>query len=82
MDCEVDQALARIAREREDLEKELEALSNELKASYARVAMGDRERVDPGVTEQEATERTSLDDLRQGADSMGSGPSADDNVSR
>lgn len=40
MDCEVDQALAKIAAEREDLEKELEALSNELKGAYANAAMG------------------------------------------
>lgn len=43
MDCEVDQALFKIAKEREQLEKELEALSNELKAAYAKAAMGGRE---------------------------------------
>lgn len=40
MDCEVEQSLANIAREREQLEKELEALSNELKAAYAKAATG------------------------------------------
>lgn len=40
MDTEVDQALAKIASEREELEKELEALSNDLKAAYAKAAMG------------------------------------------
>lgn len=38
MDREVDQALSKIARERAELEKELEALSNDLKAAYARAA--------------------------------------------
>ncbi|CAN0136291.1 unnamed protein product, partial [Hapterophycus canaliculatus] len=40
MDLEMDQALAKIASERGELEKELEALSNEVKAAYAKVAMG------------------------------------------
>ncbi|CBJ27723.1 conserved unknown protein [Ectocarpus siliculosus] len=39
MDLEVDQALAKIASEREELEKELEALSNDLKGAYAKAAM-------------------------------------------
>lgn len=40
MDKEMDQALARIAEERQEVEEELEALSNELKAAYASAAMG------------------------------------------
>lgn len=40
MDLEVDQALAMIAQERGELEIELEALSNDLRAAYAKVAMG------------------------------------------
>eukprot|EP00752_Nemacystus_decipiens_P018632 g16706.t1 len=42
MDREVDQALAKIAGERAELEKELEALSNDLKAAYARAATSGR----------------------------------------
>lgn len=38
MDREVDQALAKIASERAELEKELEALSNDLKVAYAKAA--------------------------------------------
>lgn len=40
MDLEVDQALAKIATERAGLERELEALSNELRAAYAKAVMG------------------------------------------
>lgn len=39
MDREVDDALASIAAERRAVEKELEALSNELKAAYAKACM-------------------------------------------
>lgn len=42
MDREVDQALEKIGRERAELEKELQALSNELKAAYSRASMGVR----------------------------------------
>ena len=47
MDREVDQALAKIAKERAELEKELEALSNDLKAAYAKAAVTGRGTVAP-----------------------------------
>ncbi|CAM9305357.1 unnamed protein product, partial [Ectocarpus sp. 6 AP-2014] len=43
MDREVDQGLSKIAAERAELEKELEALSHDLKAAYARAATTGRE---------------------------------------
>lgn len=39
MDREVDQVLEKISAERAELEKELEVLSNELKAAYAKTGM-------------------------------------------
>lgn len=50
MDCEVDQALAEIAQERAELEKELEALSNDLKAAYAKASTAGGEEEGEGET--------------------------------
>ena len=53
MDREVDQALEKMAEERKSIEKELAALSNELKAAYAREATGG---TDPTQRMEEAEE--------------------------
>lgn len=63
MDLEVDQALTEIAQERGELEKELEALSNELKAAYAKASMagGEGETAPEGVVERVASSPSDME---------------------
>lgn len=65
MDREMDQALEKITEERKELEKEIEALSNELSAAYARVAMAGQESTEPldGGSEASANSFTLMDML-------------------
>lgn len=72
MDLEVDQALAEIAEERGELEKELEALSNEVKAAYAKASMagGEGETAPEAVVERGVSSPSDMEVVAAGDGSI------------
>ncbi|CAB1098710.1 unnamed protein product [Ectocarpus sp. CCAP 1310/34] len=73
MDLEVDQALAKIATERKELEKELEALSNELKGAYAKAAMAGGGDADSSSATVTGVEKRQGDAMGKAAEEEGEG---------